>query len=67
MRSVKVDLNIRRDLGLEDKFVLGYIGTHGMAHKLDFIINASKVLPDDVVFVLIGDGAEKPKLIALKN
>ena len=26
------------ELGLEDKFIIGYIGTHGMAHSLDFII-----------------------------
>lgn len=67
MRSVKVDLKIRKELGIDDKFVIGYIGTHGMAHKLDFIIQASQDLPKDVVFVLIGDGAEKSKLIKLKD
>lgn len=67
MRSVKVDAKIRKELGLEGKFVIGYIGTHGMAHKLDFVVQASKALPKDVVFVLIGDGAEKAKLTSLKN
>jgi len=28
------------ELGLEDKFIIGYIGTHGMAHSLDFIIKS---------------------------
>jgi len=47
-------------LKLQGKFVVGYIGTHGMAHKLDFIVRcATKVSNPDVHFLFIGDGAEK--------
>ena len=34
----ETDQELKRNLGLGGKIVLGYIGTHGMAHGLDFII-----------------------------
>lgn len=49
-------------LGLKNKFVVGYVGTHGMAHKLDFIINSWPRDQDDLHLILMGDGAEKIKL-----
>jgi len=49
-------------LGLKNKFVVGYVGTHGMAHKLDFIINSWPREQEDLHLVLMGDGAEKTKL-----
>lgn len=56
---------IREKYGLKDKFIISYIGTHGMAHKLDFILNtASKLKTEKVHFLLIGDGAEKENLKA---
>lgn len=55
---------VRKSLGLEDKFIVGYIGTHGMAHSLDFILESVASLDDpDVHFLFIGDGAEKKKLV----
>ncbi|MEE9905291.1 MAG: glycosyltransferase family 4 protein [Chlorobium sp.] len=53
-------------LGLEGKFIVGYIGTHGMAHKLDFIVRcATKVQNPDIHFLFIGDGAEKKNVMEL--
>lgn len=53
-------------LGLEGKFVVGYIGTHGMAHKLDFIVRCACTVADPAVhFLFIGDGAEKRGVVAL--
>lgn len=53
-------------LGLKDKFVVAYMGTHGMAHKLDFLIeSASQIKDPSVQLVFIGDGAEKAKLLEL--
>ena len=52
---------IIKSLNLEGKIIIGYVGTHGMAHNLSFIINTflvKKKLPD-VKFLFIGDGAEK--------
>jgi hypothetical protein len=49
----------------EGKFVVGYIGTHGMAHKLDFIVDcAKKVKNPNVHFLFIGEGAEKKNVVA---
>jgi len=53
---------------LDNKFVVGYIGTHGMAHSLDFIINAiGKITDPSVHFLFIGDGAMKEELLILAN
>ncbi len=63
-----------RQLQLEGKFIVGYIGTHGLAHKLDFIIQAAAAINDaQIHFLFIGDGAEKEtivqqaKVLALHN
>ena len=52
---------------MEDKFLVGYIGTHGMAHKLDFILDCAKALDkkdNNFHFLFIGDGAKKEELLA---
>jgi len=55
---------VRRQLGLEQQCVVGYIGTHGMAHKLETVLEAAKILrgEDDIHFLFVGDGAEKGNL-----
>ena len=53
-------------LHLQDKFVVGYIGTHGMAHKLDFIVRVAQKIENPAIhFLFIGEGAEKKKVVAL--
>jgi len=53
-------------LNLEGKFIIGYVGTHGMAHGLDFILNSiEKVKDKNMHFLFIGDGSEKEKLLKL--
>ena len=52
---------------LQDKFVVGYIGTHGLAHALDTVLDAAKLLKaapdgDRFRFMLVGDGASKVTL-----
>jgi len=55
-------------LHLQGKFVISYIGTHGMAHKLDFIFHcASKIKNPVFHFLFIGAGAEKNNLLRLKE
>ena len=47
-------------LNLQDKFVIGYIGTHGMAHGLEFIIDSIKELKNkNIHFLFVGTGAKK--------
>lgn len=53
------DPELRRELGLGGKFVIGYIGTMGMAHGLDFIVEAAARVTDPRIhFLLVGDGSE---------
>ena len=50
-------------LNLNEKKILGYIGTHGMAHKLDFLLDCAKKLENtNNHFLFIGAGAEKSRL-----
>ena len=55
--------------GLKDKFVIGYIGTHGMAHGLSNVLEAAARLRDNdrVRFLFVGDGAERDDLIRLSG
>jgi glycosyltransferase involved in cell wall biosynthesis len=61
---VSKDEELVKKLGLEGKTVVGYIGTHGMAHKLDFIIQCAKNMEgkNNYHFILMGNGAEKENL-----
>lgn len=63
------DQELLQDLGLKGKIIIGYIGTHGMAHKLDFILQCASHLKDisNFHFLFLGDGAERDKLLKLKN
>jgi glycosyltransferase involved in cell wall biosynthesis len=51
--------------GLENKFVVGYLGTHGMAHALHRVLEAAERLRDrtDVVFLFAGGGAQRAALM----
>ena len=62
------NLKLIEKLGLEKKFIIGYIGTHGMAHKLDFILRcASHIRNSRYHFLFLGDGAERDNLVKLKE
>lgn len=55
----------REELGWKDKFVIVYVGVHGVANHLDQLIDAAEQLQHTQLhFVLIGDGAQKQNLIA---
>jgi hypothetical protein len=60
------DAGLAAELGLTDKFVVGYVGTHGMAHALGTMLETAAMMREneDIRFVLLGDGAEKPALQA---
>lgn len=57
---------VKRELGLEGRFVAAYVGTHGMAHGLDTLLDAATVLKHDarIGFLMVGDGAEQARLAA---
>jgi colanic acid biosynthesis glycosyl transferase WcaI len=56
---------LRMRLGAESRFLVCYIGTMGMAHGLETLLDAAKKLQAEnpaVLFVLIGEGAERERL-----
>ena len=63
------DEELVKSLGLAGKKIIGYIGTHGMAHKLDFILHCAKDLQNETNyhFLFIGSGAEKDNLLKMKE
>jgi glycosyltransferase involved in cell wall biosynthesis len=56
-----------KPFGLSDKFVVGYIGTHGMAHALENVVSAAEKLKahDKIRFVFAGGGATRAMVEAL--
>lgn len=56
--------DLEREFGLADKFVCGYMGTHGMAHALPKVLEAAEMLRDreDIAFFFAGSGAERSKV-----
>lgn len=56
--------DVRREYGWGDRFVVLYLGTHGMAHALDKVLQAARLLQNDrrILFAFVGEGAEKDAL-----
>jgi glycosyltransferase involved in cell wall biosynthesis len=56
----------RRENQLVGKFVALYAGAHGMSNDLGVVLQAAGLLVDrpEIAIVLLGDGKEKPALIA---
>lgn len=61
------DESFAEQYDLTDKFVVGYVGTHGLAHSLDKIVEAAELLLDlkDVRILFAGGGAAKAEVEAL--
>jgi len=64
----EADRTLRMRLQTEGKFVVCYIGTMGMAHGLETLLDAASRLRranPDVLFLLVGEGADKERIQAL--
>jgi len=65
----------RREIGLQNKFIVSYAGNIGPGQDLDTLIDAAEVLSDqsEIHFVIIGDGMlrdkieNKIKIMSLRN
>ena len=58
---------LRHELGADGKFLLCYIGTMGMAHGLETLLDAAAQLQrqnSNAQFLLVGEGAEKERIKA---
>ena len=69
-KPMKRDTHTLKDFGLEHKFIVSYVGTIGLTHGVDVILNAAeklKTLIPELVFLLVGDGYEKDRLMELAD
>ena len=63
------DAALVAEFGLEGKFVVGYVGTHGMAHALGTLLDAARLCrardaaDTQIQFILLGVGSEKAGLV----
>ncbi len=63
------DAALEAELGFGGCFVAGYIGTHGLAHALETLLEAMQILQADpsgadIRLLMLGDGARKEALQA---
>ena len=59
---------VRKQLRLEDRFLICYIGTMGNAHGLETLLAAAAALRatrPNAMFLVIGEGAEKDRIVEL--
>jgi glycosyltransferase involved in cell wall biosynthesis len=52
--------------GLDDRFVVAYVGSHGLSHGLGAVLDAAALQPD-VTYLLVGDGADRDRLLAERD
>ncbi|RLA45915.1 MAG: glycosyltransferase WbuB [Gammaproteobacteria bacterium] len=64
--ATEKDQALSAQYNLQGKFVVAYIGTHGMAHALDKVLDAAAMLEDekDICFLFAGGGAARAELEA---
>ena len=68
--AVEADQALVKKLGLKTKFIVGYIGTHGMAHHLETFVEAANLAAQsdqfsNLHFLTVGTGAEYEKIQTL--
>jgi glycosyltransferase involved in cell wall biosynthesis len=66
-RYTSLDLTLKSKYGLDNKFIALYGGNLGRPQQIDFILELAKETSylKDVVFLLIGEGTEKVRLVEL--
>jgi glycosyltransferase involved in cell wall biosynthesis len=63
----KKNHGLLKKLGIENRFIGGYIGTIGMAHGLETLLDAAEILQrtsgaENIHILILGDGAKKDSL-----
>jgi len=64
---IESDFGIRKDLGLENRFIVIYGGNLGKPQEIEFIIEMAQAIEyiEDVVFLIVGNGTEKNRMVSL--
>lgn len=61
------DEQLKKELGLEDKFVISYIGTMGLSQGLHIVLETAERIKDrfpQIHFLMVGDGADRDALLS---
>jgi glycosyltransferase involved in cell wall biosynthesis len=68
-RPVDHSRALRAELGLSNRFVAGYLGTIGMAHRLETVLDAAACLRGDpsIGFLIVGAGAGRKQLCRFRE
>jgi glycosyltransferase involved in cell wall biosynthesis len=63
------DVNqFKKDNNFENKFIITYVGAHGVANHLEQVLETAALMSDyNVLFLLIGQGMEKNRLKSIAN
>jgi colanic acid biosynthesis glycosyl transferase WcaI len=62
IQPIESSLNsLKKQWGLEHKFVIGYAGNMGRAHEFETVLNAAKILKTDqqITFLFVGEGIHR--------
>lgn len=62
------DVSLRASLNAEGKFVVSYIGTLGLAHGLEVLLDAAERLQrerSEILFLVLGEGADRERIVTM--
>lgn len=68
-KNLAQNISFRKKYGLEGKFIILFGGIMGPAQGMELVVEIARKITDlkDLVFLLVGDGSEKPKVEELIN
>ncbi len=62
-KAGKADQKLVKQLNLTDKVIIGYFGTVGMAHSIDFVVKTiSKLSSKNISLLIVGSGAMRDEI-----
>lgn len=66
-RPLPKDNPLARQHGLHEKFVVAYMGAHGISHALENVLKVADRFRNtaDVLFLFVGEGAAKTRLVTM--
>ena len=68
LENFTIKNTFKKNLNLRNKFIIGYIGTIGMAHGIEFIVNSiPNIKIKNIHFLIIGDGSRVGKIKDIAN
>jgi colanic acid biosynthesis glycosyl transferase WcaI len=68
-RPMEQCVRLANKYNIKNNFVVGYVGTHGMAHGLSNVLKVAEKLKHEknIVFLFVGAGADRENLVKLSS